>query len=59
MFIMKKETCPPVIFNDHQLPQADEAKYLGLLTPDLAETHLVKKITVRSKTQTNVLDPRP
>jgi hypothetical protein len=27
---MKKETCPLVIFNDHQLPQADEAKYLGL-----------------------------
>jgi hypothetical protein len=27
---MKKETCPPVIFNDHQLLQADEAKYLGL-----------------------------
>jgi hypothetical protein len=53
MFTVKKETCPSVIFND-QLPQADEADYLGLhldrrLT-DLAETHLVKKITIRSKT---------
>jgi hypothetical protein len=34
---MKKETCPPVIFNDHQLPQADEAKYLGL--------HLDRRLT--------------
>jgi hypothetical protein len=29
-FTMKKETCPPIIFNDNQLPQADEAEYLGL-----------------------------
>jgi hypothetical protein len=37
MLTMKKETCPPVIFNDHQLPQADEAKYLGL--------HLDRRLT--------------
>jgi hypothetical protein len=37
MFTVKKETCPLVIFNDHQLPQADEAKYLGL--------HLDRRLT--------------
>jgi hypothetical protein len=36
-FTMKKETCPPVIFNDHQLPQADEAKCLDL--------HLDRRLT--------------
>jgi hypothetical protein len=28
--IRSLNSCPPVIFDDHQLPQADEAKYLGL-----------------------------
>jgi hypothetical protein len=36
-FTMKKEICPPVIFNDHQLPQEDEAKYHGL--------HLDRRLT--------------
>lgn len=29
-FTMRKETCPPVTLNGRQLPQADEAKYLGM-----------------------------
>lgn len=27
---MRKETCPPVFLNNHQIPQADNAKYLGM-----------------------------
>lgn len=29
-FTLKKETCPSVFLNDHQLPQSDTAKYLGI-----------------------------
>lgn len=36
-FTMKKDTCPPVTLNNHQLPQANEAKYLGM--------HLDRRLT--------------
>lgn len=36
-FTMKKETCPPVTLNNHQLPQKNEAKYLGM--------HLDRRLT--------------
>ena len=38
-FTMKNGQCPPVILNDLQLPQADEAKYLGI--------HLDRRLTWR------------
>lgn len=38
-FTMKKDTCPPVTLNNHQLPQAEEAKYLGM--------HLDRRLTWR------------
>lgn len=39
-FTLNRLTCPPVKFNDVELPQADEAKYLGL--------HLDRRLTWRS-----------
>lgn len=38
-FTMKQNTCPPVYLNNHQIPQADSAKYLGL--------HLDRRLTWR------------
>lgn len=29
-FTTRKETCPPIFLNNHQLPQAENAKYLGI-----------------------------
>jgi hypothetical protein len=59
---MKKETCPPVIFNDHQLPQADEVKYFDLyLDRRLTwQKHIwLKRLQLGAKLKTNLLDPRP
>lgn len=36
-FTMRKETCPPVTINNCQLPQANDAKYLGM--------HLDRRLT--------------
>lgn len=36
-FTMRKGTCPPVTLNNHQLPQENEAKYLGM--------HLDRRLT--------------
>lgn len=43
-FTMKKHTCPPVYFNNIQLPQSDNAKYLGL--------HLDRRLTWKLHLQT-------
>jgi len=29
-FTIRRETCPPVTLNGQRIPQADDAKYLGL-----------------------------
>ena len=29
-FTLRKDSCPPVVLNNNQLPQADHAKYLGI-----------------------------
>lgn len=43
-FTMNRDTCPPVQFNNNQLPQADEAKYLGI--------HLDRRLTWRKHIST-------
>jgi hypothetical protein len=47
------------VLASHSDPKIASNLHLDRRLPDLAETHLVKKITIESKTQTNVLDPRP
>lgn len=38
-FTMRRATCPPVTFNNNQLPQSEDAKYLGM--------HLDRRLTWR------------